>query len=202
MTLGGPKRFLLKNREKKFHISGVARKLENVSIMEHYYGFPGFCSRVFFTFFCNLTRNLITLGIVIYRLTLVLGSSFLFSSKQIKVLGYIILVAILLTSLNLTGWAVYYREDFRPFLGEVKIDNLGSRTSQFPLTYWLFLVCSRRSQEFYYNMSDFYQNKTIGNPQNNQQLSLPKTNPFHIATIISFLSGMVVTPVGYSIMYW
>ena len=31
MTLGGPKRFLLKNREKKFHISGVARKLENVS---------------------------------------------------------------------------------------------------------------------------------------------------------------------------
>ena len=31
MTLGGPKRFLLKNREKKIHISGVARKLENVS---------------------------------------------------------------------------------------------------------------------------------------------------------------------------
>ena len=36
MTLGGPKRFLLKNREKKFHISGVARKLENVSIVLSY----------------------------------------------------------------------------------------------------------------------------------------------------------------------
>ena len=34
MTLGGPKRFLLKNCEKKFHISGVARKLENVSIIK------------------------------------------------------------------------------------------------------------------------------------------------------------------------
>ena len=31
MTLGGPKRFLLKNREKNFHISGVAEQLENVS---------------------------------------------------------------------------------------------------------------------------------------------------------------------------
>ena len=110
-------------------------KIKWNGIMEHYYGNSGFCFRVFFAFFCNLTNKLLTLGIVIYRLTLVLGSSFLFSAKHIKVFEYTILLTILLTSLNLTGWAVYYREDFRPFLGEVKIDNLGSRTSQFPLTY-------------------------------------------------------------------
>ena len=89
-------------------------------IMEHYYGNSGFCFRVFITLFCNLANKLLTLGIVIYRFTLVLGSSFLFSKKQIKVLEYIILLAILLTSLNLTGWAVYYREDYRHFLGKVK----------------------------------------------------------------------------------
>ena len=32
MTLGGLKRFLLKNRKKFFHISGVAEQLENVSL--------------------------------------------------------------------------------------------------------------------------------------------------------------------------
>ena len=32
MTLGGPKRFLLKDCKKKFHISGVAEQLENVSV--------------------------------------------------------------------------------------------------------------------------------------------------------------------------
>ena len=35
MTLGGPKRFLLKNREKNFHISGVAEQLENVSVVSY-----------------------------------------------------------------------------------------------------------------------------------------------------------------------
>ena len=89
-------------------------------IMEHYYGNSVFCFRVFLILFCNLTNRLLTLGIVIYRFATVLGSAFLFSSKQIKVLEYFILITILLTSLNLTGWAVYYREDFRPFLGEVK----------------------------------------------------------------------------------
>ena len=90
-----------------------------LGITDHYYGNSGICFRVFFSFFCNLTNKLLTLGIVIYRFTLVLGSSFLFSSKQIKVLEYFILITILLTSLNLTGWAVYYREDYKHFLGEV-----------------------------------------------------------------------------------
>ena len=76
---------------------------------------------VFSVFFSNLCNRLLTLGIVIYRFTLVLGSSLVLSSNQKKVLENFILLAILLTSLNLTGWAVYYREDYRYFLGDTKI---------------------------------------------------------------------------------
>ena len=80
----------------------------------------GFCYRVFLSLFCNLCNKLITLGIVIYRFTLVFGSSFLFSSNQKKVLEIIIFITIICTSFNLTGWAIYYREDYRHFMGEVK----------------------------------------------------------------------------------
>ena len=81
----------------------------------------GFCiCHVFFNFFSNLCIRLLTLGIVIYRFTLVLGSSFFLSSNQKKILEKVILFVILLTSLNLTGWAVYYRDDFRHFLGDGK----------------------------------------------------------------------------------
>ena len=73
---------------------------------------------VFSMFFTNLCNRLLTLGIVIYRVTLVLGNSFLFSSNQKKVLENCILHTILFTSLYLTGWAVYYREDYKHFLGE------------------------------------------------------------------------------------
>ena len=73
---------------------------------------------VFTMFFTNLCNRLLTLGIVIYRVTLVLGNSFLFSSNQKKVLENSILHTILFTSLYLTGWAVYYREDYKHFLGE------------------------------------------------------------------------------------
>ena len=82
----------------------------------------GFCiCHVFSTFFCLLCNRLLTLGIAIYRFTLILGSSFVFSSNQKRVLENRILLAILLISLNLTGWASYYRKDFKPFLGKVKI---------------------------------------------------------------------------------
>ncbi len=85
----------------------------------------GFCiCHVFFSFFTNLCNRLLTLGIVIYRFTLVLiGSSFVFSSNQKRVLENIILLSILLTSLNLTGWAVYYRAEYRHFLGNGNANN-------------------------------------------------------------------------------
>ena len=75
---------------------------------------------VFFSFFSNLCNRLLTLGIVIYRFTLVLGNSFVFSCNKKKVLENTILLAILLTSLNLTGWAIYYRENNKQFLGGKK----------------------------------------------------------------------------------
>ena len=58
-------------------------------------------------------------------------------------------------------------------------------------------MCSGKIHEFFYNFSDFYQLKTIGSPQ----WSLSKTNPFHIATLISFCSSIVVTPVCYAAIY-
>ena len=96
--------------------------LQAVMIILHLSDFwTGFCiCHVFSVFFSNLCNRLLTLGIVIYRFTLVLGSSLVLSSNQKKVFENFILLAILLTSLNLTGWAVYYREDYRHFLGEAK----------------------------------------------------------------------------------
>ena len=100
---------------------GLKNNKRNGSLLIHYYDSDvHFCFRVFFSFFCNLCNKLLTLGIVIYRFTLVLGSSFLFSPYQIKMLENLILLLILFTSLNLTGWAMYYREDYRHFLSKVK----------------------------------------------------------------------------------
>ena len=73
---------------------------------------------VFFSFFTNLCNRLLSLGIVIYRFTLVLGSSFMFSSNQKKILENIILLAILLPSLILTGLAIHYRENYSYFLSK------------------------------------------------------------------------------------
>ena len=78
---------------------------------------------VFFSFFTNLCNRLLTLSIAIYRFTLVLGSSFVFSTYQKKFFENIIMLSILLISLNLTGWAVYYREDYKFFLGEAKYEK-------------------------------------------------------------------------------
>ena len=79
----------------------------------------GFCEyHVSLMFFFNLCNRLLTLGIVIYRFILVLGRSIVFTTHQKKVLEIFIPLSILSVSLNLTGWAGYYREDYRHFLGE------------------------------------------------------------------------------------
>ena len=73
---------------------------------------------VFFSFFTNLCNRLLTLGVAFYRFTLVLGS-IVWTSYQKKILEKSILLAIFLISFHLTGLAVYYREDYRHFLGKV-----------------------------------------------------------------------------------
>ena len=153
----------------------------NGETIHHYYdnhGF-GFCFWEFFIFFCILCNRLLTLGIVIYRFALVLGSSFWFPSHRKKVLEKIIILTILFIPLTLTGWNVYYRDHYKQFL-----------------------VCSGRSHEFYYSITEFYQNKKGWTPPSNPQWSLPETNPFYICSMISLLSSMVVTPVGYTVIYW
>ena len=72
---------------------------------------------VFFLFFANVCNRLITLGIAFYRLFLVLGSSLMWTSYQKKILEKIILLLIPLLSAILTGCAIYYRENWRNFLG-------------------------------------------------------------------------------------
>ena len=80
-----------------------------------------FCAyHVFFAFFVNLSNKLLTIGIVIYRFTLVIGSSIVVTTHQKKNLENSIMLFILLTSFYLTGWAFYYREDYRHFLGKAK----------------------------------------------------------------------------------
>ena len=72
---------------------------------------------IFFSFFIQLSNKLLTLGIALYRFILVLGSSLVWTQYQRKIFEKLILLAILLISVQLTGWAVYYREDYRYFLG-------------------------------------------------------------------------------------
>ena len=167
----------------------------HVIMLLHYFSDNdvGFCiCHVFFSFFSNLCNRLLTLGIVIYRFTLVLGSSFMFSPNQKRILENIIILAILLTSLNLTGWAIYYREDYKYFLGEVQSeDDLSS------VNIYSSLVCSGRSHEFFFNFSDFYKIKELQSPI----WSLSIRNPFYLVTIISFFSSMVVTPVCYAAIH-
>ena len=72
---------------------------------------------IFFSFFIQLSNKLLTLGIALYRFILVLGSSLVWTQYQRKLFEKLILLTILLISVQLTGWAVYYRGDYRYFLG-------------------------------------------------------------------------------------
>ena len=78
----------------------------------------GYCAFFEFLFFkVNLINKLLTVGIVIYRFTLVICSTWVQTPQQRKSLEYCILTFIFLTSFNLTSWAFYYREEYRHFLG-------------------------------------------------------------------------------------
>ena len=103
-----------------FDCSLCLSDLRIIILILNYSDFVDFCIyHVFLTFFTSLCNRLLSLGIAIYRLILVLGSTYMFSASQKKVLEKTILLAILLISLILTGWAIYYREDNRHFLSKV-----------------------------------------------------------------------------------
>lgn len=78
----------------------------------------GFCEfHSFLLFFIQLCNRLLTLGIAIYRFTLVLGWSLVFTTNQKKNLEIFISLFILIISFIFTGLAIYYKEDYRDFLG-------------------------------------------------------------------------------------
>ena len=81
--------------------------------------------RVFSTFFTNLCNRLLTVGIAMYRVTLVHGSSLVRTSYQRKKFEQTIVLFILLFTFYLTGWAIFYREDYRSFLG-ISVEYLKS----------------------------------------------------------------------------
>ena len=81
----------------------------------------GYCEFFEFLFFkVNLINKLLTVGIVIYRFTLVICSALVQTPQQRKSLEYCILTFIFMTSFNLTSWAFYYREEYRHFMGRYK----------------------------------------------------------------------------------
>ena len=69
---------------------------------------------VFFSFFANLCNRLITLGVAFYRYFLI---SLLWTTYQRKLFEKLVLFVILFASVNLTGAAMYYRENWKNFLG-------------------------------------------------------------------------------------
>ena len=102
-------------------LSNLRNVILLVNTLQNYHDSIDICTcHVFLSFFSSLCNRLLSLGIGIYRFILVVGSSFGFSIKQRKVLENFILLAMLLISLNLTGWAIYYREDYRYYLSKVK----------------------------------------------------------------------------------
>ena len=86
----------------------------------------GFCIfHVYSSFFLSLCNRLLSLGIVIYRFILVFGSSLVFTAHNRKLIEIIISLAILLISLNLTGWAIYYRDNYKHLLGKTSTTCIG-----------------------------------------------------------------------------
>ena len=95
-----------------------------VSFLLNYSNPLDFCIfHTFIGYFTSLCNRLLSLGIVIYRSILVLGSSFLFSPTQRKAIENVILLAILLIPLNMTGWGIYYREEMRYYLSKSKLER-------------------------------------------------------------------------------
>ena len=86
-----------------------------ISFSDYWDGFCIFHS--FVVFFVHLCKRLLTLAIAIYRFILVLWSSLVLTSYRRKVVEKIIFISILLTSVFLTVCAVYYREDYKYYLG-------------------------------------------------------------------------------------
>ena len=171
--------------------------LRIIILILNYSDFVDFCIyHVGLTFFTTLCSKLLSLGIVVYRFTLVLGSSLVFSTNQKKVLENIILFVILSTSLILTGGAVYYKEENRHFLSnKVKLKG------QFQQMIYFILVCAGRDHEFFYNSSDFYQIKKIGIPLRGQVWTLSITNPFFFATLFVLFNGIAINPICYAAIY-
>ena len=79
--------------------------------------YKGLCYFIpFFTYFINLCNRLLSVGIVIYRYVFVIKNNLVRTTQQRKLLQSMIFGSIMMISLLLTGWSVYYKDVSRTFL--------------------------------------------------------------------------------------
>ena len=76
----------------------------------------------FFSYFINLCNRLLTIGIVFYRYILVNKHSMVGTTLQRKSMETNIFGIIMVTSLTMTGWSIYYKDASRTFLCKLGID--------------------------------------------------------------------------------
>ena len=72
-----------------------------------------------FSFFINICNRLLTAGIVIYRYVFVMKSHLVQTTVQRKALEILIIASILVPSLLLTGFSVYYKDYYLQYLSKL-----------------------------------------------------------------------------------
>ena len=85
------------------------------------YGSLSLCYTLdFFLFFCYYFKLFLTKGIVVYRYVSVVKYSWIQNSKPRKIFIPVIMSTIFLLSSTMTGFVVYYREQWISFLSKYK----------------------------------------------------------------------------------
>ena len=147
----------------------------------------------FFSYFINICNRLLALGIVFYRYTYVIKNNLVRTKTQQKALESIIFGFIMITSLAMTGFSVYYKDASRTFL----CNNNYFYLCKIYKYFFSFLDCTEELHNFYYDSEDFYEEVIHGSPRWN----LPLNNSFHALTLICFSASILITPVGYGAIY-
>ena len=145
----------------------------------------------FFSYFINLCNRLLTVGIVFYRYVCVIKHNWVRSTQQRKTMEMNIFGIIMMTSLGMTAWAMFYKDESRTFLCSTLVFIYPE------MSVFIILDCTNELHNFYYDFEDFYREKVHGSPRWN----LPLTNFFHVLTLICFMGNIFITPIGYGAIF-
>ena len=79
----------------------------------------GFCYFLpFFAYLINLCNRLLTVGIVIYRYVFVIKNHLVKTPQQRQKFSALIFGFIIIISIFMTGWALYYKDKYHHFWGQ------------------------------------------------------------------------------------